>query len=358
MLRLLKIILIQIIFSSVSFADTNELSTLRIGAIYGFTGFSNIWSQQARRGIELAIEEINEAGGVQGRRVEVVFEDSGTTANGAVTAFHKLVRVDRVEAVVGDIISFVTLPLVPLAQRYKVVLITPSIFDSDLPVNSDSFFTTCPTKQSILPPVNQFFDLNPDVRNLAIICADNTWGLTYLDIWKSAAKAHNVNVVDENCISDYTTDMRAEVLRAKSKNPDALIVAFGIDRALKRMKEVNFAPKVLTTSDLDEAIHKREFSAKDAIGVYFNDWLPSDSFRKRFLERFHELPIMAPQNSYEAIRVLAEAFGSGEKNLAAAVAKVQYAGVVGPINFTNSHAGNHGLSTLMVVARDGVKPAR
>ena len=104
-----------------------EPAPVRVGAIFGLTGFANVWSSQARRGIEMARDEINQDGGINGRPLEVIFEDSGTTAKGGVAAFNKLVRIDKVDALVGDIISFVTLPLVPLAQAYKIVLITPRI---------------------------------------------------------------------------------------------------------------------------------------------------------------------------------------------------------------------------------------
>lgn len=346
-----------LIFVTSATADTREAGPIKIGAIYGFTGFANVWSAQARRGIELARDEINEAGGVNGRTLEVIFEDSGTTPQGAVTAFNKLVKIDQVDAVVGDIISFVTLPLVPLAQINKVVLVTPSIFDSDLPANSDHFFTTCPRKESMAAPVEKFFELNPEVKSVAIICADNTWGRTYLDVWKSVANRHNVAVVDENCISEYSTDMRTEVLRAKAKQPDALIVAFGIDRALKRMQEIKFKPKVLTTSDLDEAIHSRGFPANDAEGVYFADWLATESFQKRFQAHFKDLPIMAPQNSYEAIRILAKAFRMRDPDLQHAIMTLNYSGDTGPVDYRGTRAGNRASPTLLMVSNGLIRPA-
>jgi ABC-type branched-subunit amino acid transport system substrate-binding protein len=239
----------------------------------------------------------------------------------------------------------------------KVVLVTPSIFDSDLPPNSDYFFTTCPRKESMAAPVDQFFSLNRDVKSVAIICADNTWGYTYLDVWKTIAKAHNVAVVDENCISEYSTDMRTEVLRAKAKRPDALIVAFGIDRALRRMQEIQFSPKVLTTSDLDEAIHSRGFPASHAEGVYFADWLATESFRKRFQARFNDLPIMAPQNSYEAIKALAEAFRKSDRDLQHAMLGLNYSGDTGAVDFRGTRAGNRAKSTLLMVSNGMIRSA-
>ncbi len=341
-----------VMFASHSWADTPPV---RIGAIYGFTGFANVWSLQARRGIELARDEINASGGINGRQLEIIFEDSGTTPTGGVSAFNKLVQSNHVDALVGDIISFVTLPLVPLAQANRVVLVTPSIFDSDLPENSDYFFTTCPPKSGIVPPVDKFFSINPDIRTVAIICADNTWGRTYLDVWRSAAGSHKVRIVDENCTNEYPSDMRAEVLRAKSKNPDAVIVAFNVDRVLRRMKELHFSPRVLATSDIDEAIHSRGFPMEDAVGVYFGDWLPSQHFSSRFQSRYKEVPIMEPQNSYEAIRVLAEGFRLGG-DLQNAIQQLVYIGATGPVDFRGSRAGNKAEATLLVVTKDGIKP--
>ena len=329
---------------------------VKIGAIYGFTGFANVWSAQARRGIEMARDEINQSGGINGRPLEILFEDSSTSAKGAVSAFNKLVRVDKVDAIVGDIISFVTLPLVPLAQANKIVLITPSIFDVDMPDNSDFFFTTCPEKSSIAPPVERFFSLNPEVRRLAIICADNTWGRTYLDVWKSVANRRQIQIVDENCLDEYSSDMRAEVLRAKSKQPDALIVAFNTDKALQGMKELNFSPKLLMTSDIDEAVNRRGLPLQEARGVYFVDWLPTEEFTRNFERRYREPPIMAPRNSYDAVRTIAEAFRTGETNLQSAIGKIYYFGGVGPIDFRTSRSGNKAAASLMIVTERGIEP--
>ncbi len=348
--KLLTVLTIICLSATAALAETGTKAPIKIGAIYGFTGFSNIWSAQARRGIEMARDEINNAGGINGRPLEIIFEDSQTTPRGAVTAFNKLAHTDRVSAIVGDIISFVTLPLVPLAQNNKIVLITPSIFNSDLPANSDYFFTTCPRKESIKPPVERFFALNADVKKVAIICADNTWGRTYLDIWREAAKTSNVEIVDENCISDYSSDMRSEILRAKSKQPDAVIVAFAIDRAIRKMRELKFSPKILTTSDLDEAIHNRGFPAADAEGVYFADWLAAESFRRRFSERFNDAPIMAPQNSYEAVKILGAALQRNKGDLQESISSLRYTGEIGPIDFQNSRAGNRASATLMRVS--------
>ena len=356
----MRLILAILFFFSIgtSSAETPKLQPFRIGAIYGFTGAANIWSAQARRGIELARDEVNATGGINGRPLEILFEDSATTPKGGVVAVNKLVRIDHVDALIGDIFSFVTLPMVPLAQKSRVVLVTPSIFDTDMPSNSEYFFTTCPRKESIAAPVESFFEINKDIKSVAIICADNTWGRTYLDVWRSVAAARGVSIVDENCIADYTSDMRAEILRAKSKKPDGVIVAFGIDRALTRMRELQFKPRVLTTSDLDEAIKSRGLPASEADGVYFVDWLATESFNERFRAKFSTEPIMAPQNSYEAVMVLARALKEDPADPQRGVLALNYSGATGEMDFRGSHAGNRAEATLMVVVDGGIRPAK
>ncbi len=58
--------------------------------------------------MELALDEVNQSGGINGKKLEVLFEDRGTSAQKAVVAFNKLAKIDRVDAIVGDIFSFVT----------------------------------------------------------------------------------------------------------------------------------------------------------------------------------------------------------------------------------------------------------
>jgi len=355
MLWRIFIALTVIFYSSQGLRAEDSKPPLQIGAILPFTGFANVWADQARRGIDLAVDEINADGGLEGRKVEVLYEDSSSNPTAAVNAFNKLVQTGRVKAVVGDIISFLTLPLVPLAEQQHILLVTPSVFDTTMPAGTRYFYSTCPRKESIRPPVRTFFRYNKAIQSVVIICANNTWGLTYLDIWKEEAAAHGVKVLDTNCIDDPTSDMRAEILRAKSRKPDGIIVAMGIDRALRRMREAGMRAVVLTTSDLMEAVEMRGLPLSEAEGVYFNDWKPSREFQDAFADKYHHSAIMEPQNSYEALRSVFKAYALDSGNLAAGIRKVKYDGVMGPIDFTESTAGNQAEGELLQVKQGNLE---
>ena len=99
---------------------------VRIGAVLPLTGESADWGKQGRWGIEAAVRDVNAGGGVGGRPLEVIFEDSQALPRRAVPAFSKLASVDHVPAVVGDIVSASTLAMAPLAEEQKIVLVAPT----------------------------------------------------------------------------------------------------------------------------------------------------------------------------------------------------------------------------------------
>jgi hypothetical protein len=128
--------------------------------------------------------------------------------------------------------------------------------------------------------------------------------------------------------------------------------AFAVGRGLPAF------PRVLTTSDLDEAIKSRGLPASEARGVYFVDWLATESFNERFRAKFKTEPIMAPQNSYEAVMVLARAFKNNPEDLQSGVSTLNYTGATGLVDFRGSRAGNRAEATLMVVADGGIRLAK
>ncbi|MCC6954024.1 MAG: ABC transporter substrate-binding protein [Deltaproteobacteria bacterium] len=330
-------------------SSTTESEEVKIGAVLSLTGLGQTWGEQARRGIQLAENEINNTGGINGKKLTVIVEDSASQPARALSAFQKLTTQDGVNAVAGDILSFLTLPMVPAANQQKMLLVTPSIFDTDLPPQHDYFFTTCPTKESIRPSFVRFLDLNPKLKRIGIICAENSWGKTYLDVWQSVLKERKMEPVDVVCTQDMGTDFRAEVLRLKKSKPDAVIIPFGIDRAVRRLREQKMDVTILSTSDVSEAIYRRKFPFAEAEGIYFNDWPPGARFRDAFENLYGTHPIMEPQNMYEAVRSVAYALRLDAKNPKAAMSKLRYDGAGGVIDFTRSHAGNGALSKLMVV---------
>jgi len=89
----------------ISGCSKKEPREIRIGAVLPLTGSAAVWGQNAKMGLEIALEEVNAAGGPQGKKVKIIYEDSQSEPTKAVSALQKLISTDRVPVVIGDIAS-------------------------------------------------------------------------------------------------------------------------------------------------------------------------------------------------------------------------------------------------------------
>ncbi|MRR35506.1 ABC transporter substrate-binding protein [bacterium] len=113
-------------FLVVCFGMTEARSEeIKVGAILRLSqGASD--GLPAKRGIEIAVKEINAAGGINGKQLKVVFEDEKDSAQASVAAYQKLVSMDKVQVVIGPMMSGNVLAVAPLAERDRITVITPN----------------------------------------------------------------------------------------------------------------------------------------------------------------------------------------------------------------------------------------
>ena len=114
-------------------------SIVRFGATFPLTGEVASYGQKAKRGIEMAIDEVNTKAGVLGKRVSVEFQDDRNDKKEAVSIMTKFATIDKLPVVFGSAGSGATLAIAPLANRYKVLLVSP-ISSSTLSTEGGPFF--------------------------------------------------------------------------------------------------------------------------------------------------------------------------------------------------------------------------
>jgi len=314
---------------------------IEIGVVYGLTGAAQVWGQYGRMGLELAQDEINSAGGVRGRPIKLIFEDSKSNPTQAVAAYRKLSHVNKTKIVIGDVWDFLTNPLIPLASRDKVVLFSLTVMPDAAERADRYFFTMGERRETLRPAVDLFFKRNPDVKRVAILCWEDPWGQSYLRIWREVAERNGVKIENVLCTIDFNNDFRADVTKIAAKPVDGVIIAHMSDVVLQRMKEQKLNVKVLTTSNVVEDIKIKKAPKELFEGVYMTDWKPNDEFIQRFRAKFNTDPVVEAHNSYEALRSIAKALSSGDEDVATSLRAVKYNGVAGPIDFTTSTSGNY-----------------
>ena len=322
---------------------------LKIGVVYGFSGAAQKWASSGRKGIDLAVSEINESGGVSGRPIEIVYEDNATSPKQSISAYRKLISVDKVSAIIASNWSIMTNPLVPLTRKDKVLVIAPTVVDTSIESESDYFFTMGYRIESIRNPVKKFFEINTTVKTVAFLCWEDAWGRANLKIWEEEAKAQGVKIVDTICQGDYNNDFRTDVTRISSKKPDAVFVAMYPERVSQRMKELRLSSPIFTTSVILEVLGDQQFDAKLFNNMYFAYWPPSEQFEDSYRKKYDEEPILEAHNHYEVIHSLAKGLSASQGDLLRSMKAIKYTGVAGKIDFSSSPFVNYGDGSLMKV---------
>ncbi|MPZ51129.1 MAG: ABC transporter substrate-binding protein [Acidimicrobiia bacterium] len=151
---------------------------IRIGALTDLTDFTP-WAVQARDGMLLAAEEINAAGGVDGRMIEIVVQDSANDADAGIDGFERLVE-DGVVALGGVISSTVGAAISPLAEELEMpTFLVKSGTEAALTADSHFMFRSClPAAPMTAGPVLQYAQ-EEGLTNVGVIIADYAWGQAF-----------------------------------------------------------------------------------------------------------------------------------------------------------------------------------
>ncbi len=124
-------------------ADVGNTNALKIGAVLALTGSESRFGEGTRRGIELAIEEVNAKGGIQGRNVQLFLKDSRGSVEGAKKSIQELIESHHVMAVLGSVASSRSLAMAPIAQAHQTPLISPSSTHPKVTQVGDYIFRVC-----------------------------------------------------------------------------------------------------------------------------------------------------------------------------------------------------------------------
>ena len=177
-----------IIFLGVYKQKSADADVIKIGAVLPMTGIGAVFGEHQLNAIRLAKDEINEKGGILGRKIEIVLEDDGTEPKKAVTAFQKVTGVEHVPVVIGAAWDILANAVMPLVDSKKIPTITASAPPDSLEKTSDVFFTTYQPIFVHQRIIEKYLH-NEAGEKVAIIYVNNPWGKAYRNTYKKAAAA-------------------------------------------------------------------------------------------------------------------------------------------------------------------------
>jgi branched-chain amino acid transport system substrate-binding protein len=209
-------------------ADGNvaEGDTIKIGHIASLNGEQQPWGIDSKRGVDLAVEEFNAAGGVNGKKVEIIHEDTGSKPEGGKSATEKLVGDDKVLAILGEVASGITLPAAEVCQENGVPIVAIGATRVDITQIGGAVFRVCYTDNLQGAAMAKFAYDDLGLRNVAIITDKKLPYSTGLsDVFRAAFTSMGGKIAGEEFYEAGNIDFKGQLSNLKSKNPDGLFAS-------------------------------------------------------------------------------------------------------------------------------------
>src|SRR5262245_3347509 len=206
-------------------AKSDSTSEIVIGEFGSLTGTTATFGISTKNGIDMAVDDINKAGGLLGKQVRVIVEDDQGKPEEAQTVVTKLINKDQVIAVLGEVASSRTMAAAPVAQQNGIPLISPSSTNPKVTQIGDYIFRVCfidPFQGLVMA---KFADNTLKVKNVAVLRdIKNDYSVGLADVFIDNFKKMGGNIVADESYSAGDTDFSAQLTSIKSRNPQAIYV--------------------------------------------------------------------------------------------------------------------------------------
>ena len=312
--------------------------TIKIGASLPI--FNNYYGRGCLTGIELAIKEINDAGGINGKKIELRLEDDRCDPKEGISAVNKLINIDKVIAMVGPLCSSVASSVLSPLQENKVPTIILGTA-AGLTKNKDYIFRITPSDDLQGSFTAEYIYNDLKKNKVAIIYVKNDWGQGIHDIFVERYKELGGTITFDEGVEQGSTDLRSTF--AKLKNKDSEIIyfpAFPIEllAGLKQMKELDINKPVISgdSTEVNEVLN-----SELAEGVMYatGKYSEPEEFKQKVKKNLNqESHFIAPicYDAINAFKTVIEKEGTNREKIREGLGKINITGVSTPqIEFNN-----------------------
>jgi branched-chain amino acid transport system substrate-binding protein len=203
-------------------AETNDIP---VGVYAATSGSEAAFGQATVQGEQLAAEEINNSGGVLGKKIRLVIEDDQGKAEEAASVATKLITHDNVLAILGENSSNQSLAAAPIAQAAKVPMISPSSTNPSVTKKGDYIFRVCFTDPYQGKALAMFVRTNLHAKTAAILRDNkNDYSVGLAEVIRKEFETLGGKIVAEQSYSGGDSDFRPQLTAIKSANPEVLFI--------------------------------------------------------------------------------------------------------------------------------------
>jgi len=337
---------------------SDNTGPIKVGVYGDLSGQTSSFGQSTKNGIAMAVDEINKAGGVNGRQVAFLFEDDQGQPAQAKTVVSKLINQDKVHAVLGEVASSNSLAAAPVAQEAKIPMITPSSTNPKVTQVGDYIFRVCFTDNFQGAVMAKFAANTLKAKTAAVlgdVNSDYSKGMT--QYFEQEFNRLGGRIITKQAYTQTDADYKGQLTNIRSSNPEVIFVPgyYGqVGVIAKQAKELGMNTPLLGGDGWD-APQLWELGGTALNGNFMSNHYSPDNpspFVQKFIAeyrgRYGTAPDAIAALAYDAMYVLADS--------------IKRAGTTDPAKLrdaiaqTNGYAGVTGSITINA-DRDAIKPA-
>lgn len=349
-----------------------ESDEIIIGALGPLTGNVAIYGIAATNGTKIAIDEINEAGGILGKQVKLILEDEKGDAQEAMNVYNKLVE-DGAVAIIGDITSGPTLAIADLANRDNMLLITPTGTQLDITEGRPSVFRVAFTDPFQGRMLAQYAKDTLGASTVGILAnTSNDYSQGVKEAFIAEAENLGLEIVANESYGAADKDFRVQLTTIASQNPDVLLIPDyyeTIALIAPQAREVGIESQFigpdgwdgitaqLTTGLSDEGLTAEALQSVEG-AIFTNHYSLDDPNEniQNFIAKYNELHGENPASfsalgydaAYMVKQAIEEAGSTDSDAIIDAMKNINYEGLTGSIKFDENNNPVKAISMIEV----------
>lgn len=259
--------------------SSGEATEILVGEYSSLTGTTATFGTSTHRGVQMAADETNAAGGLLGKKIKLITEDTQSKPEEAALAVQKLITRDNVVAIIGEVASSRSLAAAPICQEQKVPMVSPGSTNPEVTKKGDYIFRVCfidPFQGEVLA---KFAFSSLGLRKVAILKdIKNDYSVGLAHYFNETFTKLGGEVVGEQAYSEGDNDFKAQLTALKAMHPEGVFVpGYYTESALivKQARELNMVMPIFGGDgwDSDRLV---EIGGEAMNGTYFTNHYSAD----------------------------------------------------------------------------------
>lgn len=293
---------------------------IQVGAFLSLSGSDSTFGTDTRDGIELAVEEVNAAGGVKGKKVKVLYEDDKSTTQEASQKVRQLIDRDKVVAILGEVASSRSLAGGLIANTSHVPMVTPSSTAVEVTQGREWVFRTCFTDDQQGKVAARFVYNELKKKKVGVFyAAQDTYSSGLARSFRDEIKKLGGEIAIDKGYQKGETNYTTYLNELKAANPEIIFVPNYYNEMVqiaRQAKQAGIPGSMFVGGDGWDSANLIEGAGAELEGAYFTNhyapdvpWPNSKKFLASFQGKYKHEPSSLSAQGYDATRLLFDAVG-------------------------------------------------